>query len=251
MSRRHKPAGDVAKVSVGFLHPGHYAACFAESLTDLLFYDATHHQRTMHEFGKIGKECGSGGIVDGRNMLAKAMCDDSPADWLFMVDSDMGFAPDTIDLLIQQADPVTRPVVGGLAFAHKTDGRGEFFGIRYKAQPTLYRFVETDDKVGVVPIFDYPRNELVEVDATGGACLLIHRTVFETVRAKYGDQWFSPITVPKGPTTFSEDLSFCLRLQFCHIPLHVHTGIKTTHDKGGVFLDEDYFDRQQKELAHG
>jgi hypothetical protein len=31
--------------------------------------------------------------------------------------------------------------------------------------------------------------------------------------------------------------------------VHVHTGIKTTHDKGGVFLDEEFFDRQQAALC--
>ncbi len=244
MNRRRQPQD---KVTIGFLHPGHYASCFAESLQDVILCDATGPQRIIsHPFGKLGKECGSGGIVDGRNMLAKTMCDESAAEWLFMVDSDMGFAADTIERLIAAADPADRPVVGALAFAHKTNGKADFYGIKYRAQPTLYRFVETDDKVGVVPIFDYPRDELVVVDATGGACLLIHRSALVTVREKYGDTWFDPITLPKGPTKFSEDLSFCLRLQFCKIPLHVHTGIKTTHDKGGVFLDEDYFDRQQK-----
>jgi hypothetical protein len=235
----------VAKVSIGFIHPGHYSACFAESLSDLLLFDLSGPQRTAHDHGKIGKECGSGGIVDGRNLLAKTMLDESAADWLFMVDSDMGFAPDILERLIDAADPDTRPVVGGLAFAHKTDGRGEFFGIRYRAQPTLYTFVETADKVGVVPTFDYPRDELVAVDATGGACVLVHRSVFVEVRDRYGDVWFDPVTVPKGPTKFSEDLSFFLRLGFCRIPVHVHTGIKTTHDKGGVFLDEEFYDRQQ------
>ena len=234
-------------VSVGFLHPGHYAACFAESLQDLMFVDMTGNQRVIsHAFGKMGKSCGSGGIVAGRNQLAKVMCDESPAEWLFMVDSDMGFAPDTLERLIAAADPIERPVVGGLCFAHKTDGKAEFYGVRYRACPTLYDFVDLPDKVGFAPRLDYPRNELVAVSATGGACVLIHRTVLESVRAKYGDVWFDAITHPKGPTVFSEDLSFCIRVAGCGFPLYVHTGIKTTHDKGGVFLDEAFYDDQQR-----
>ena len=39
-------------ISVGFLHPGHYAACFAESLQDLLFADLTGPQRIVsHDYG--------------------------------------------------------------------------------------------------------------------------------------------------------------------------------------------------------
>jgi hypothetical protein len=237
-------------VSVGFLHPGHYSACFAESLKDLVFADAMGNQRIVaHDFGQIGKECGSAGIVDGRNKLAAVMCDESEAEWLFMVDSDMGFGADTVERLIAAADPVTRPVVGGLAFAHKTDGKASFFGVRYRTQPTIYRWHEDDDKVGVVPQFDYERDAMVECIATGGACVLIHRTILERIRDKYGDVWFNPITHPKGPTTFSEDLSFCLRVAGLGIPLWVHTGIKTTHDKGGVFLDEEFYDAQQAAKA--
>ena len=232
-------------VTVGYLHPGHLAACFARSMRDLLFYDLANDQRIVsHRFGELDKECGSGGIFEGRNALAKAMCDDSEAEWLFMVDSDMGFGEDIVERLIAAADPERRPVVGGLAFAMKSDGRSSNYGVKYLAQPTLYDLYEDDDRIGVVPRFDYPRNKLVTVAATGGACLLIHRTALETVRAKYGDVWFDTIRHPKG-AHFSEDISFCVRLAACGIPLHVHTGIRTTHDKGGVFYDEAFFDAQQ------
>lgn len=236
----------VGQVSVGFLHPGYYAACFAESLQDILFHDLAHQQRIVsHPHGKMGKECGSGGIVAGRNKLAQAFLDESESEWLFMVDSDMGFAADTVEQLILNADKFSRPVLGALCFAMKTDGRASFYGIRYRATPTLYEFVETDTQVGFVPLFDYPRDQVVKVAATGAACVLIHRRALEAVRRKYGDVWFDPITHPKGPTTFSEDLSFSVRVAGCDIPLHVHTGVKTTHDKGGVFLDEDWFDKQR------
>lgn len=232
-------------VTVGFLHPGHYNACFAESLTDVMLTDLTGGQRMFsHEFGKLGKECSSGGIVSGRNQLAKVMCDESPAEWLFMVDSDMGFAADTLERLIAAADPADRPVVGALCFAHKTEARASFYGNRYRCVPTLYQFVDTGEKVGFTPMLTYPRDQLVPVAATGGACVLIHRTALEKVRAKYGDTWFDPITHPTGPTTFSEDLSFCLRLAGVDLPAFVHTGIRTTHDKGGVFLDEAFYDAQ-------
>lgn len=233
-------------VTVGFLHPGHYAACFAESLQDLMFADALGEQRIVsHDFGKVGKQCGSGGIVAGRNLLAKVMCDESSAEWLFMVDSDMGFNPDTLERLIAAADPIDRPVVGALCFAHKTDGKASFHGVRYRCCPTLYDYVELPDKVGFAPRMTYPRDQLVQVTGTGGACVLIHRTALEAVRDKYGDVWFDPLTHERGPTVFSEDLSFCVRLAGVGAPIHVHTGVRTTHDKGGVFLDEEFYDRQQ------
>jgi len=234
-------------VTVGYLHPGHLAACFAESLMDVFFFDASQPTPRIvsHQWGKMAKECGAAGVVAGRNQLAKVMLDESEAEWLWMVDSDMGFAPDTVERLIAAADPIERPVVGGLCFAHKTDGRSSFYGIRFRTTPTVYDFHEDDEKIGFVPRMAYERDVLTQCSGTGGACVLIHRSALARVRDRYGDTWFDPITHPKGPTTFSEDLSFCVRLGGVDLPVFVHTGIKTTHDKGGVFYDEEFFDRQE------
>lgn len=238
-------------VTLGYLHPGHYAACFAESLIDLLFHDAAGTARIVsHPHGKLAKECGSNGIVDGRNKLAQVTLDESAAEWLFMIDSDMGFAPDSLERLIAVADPVDRPIMGALCFAHKSDGRSSFYGVRYRAQPTIYDYVELDDRVGFVARTDYPTDEVVPVAGTGAAMVLIHRSALAAIRDRFGDHWFDAAQHPSG-TTFSEDLSFCIRAAACDLPLHVYTGVKTTHDKGGVYLDEQFFTEQQAAIGAG
>lgn len=235
-------------VTVGFLHPGHWSACFANSLLDMMFYDAANNQNVVsNPHGLASQECGAGNIHSGRNKIATDVIGGN-TEWLFMIDSDMGFAADTVDRLIEAADPTERPIVGGLAFACKSDGAGDLFARRYRACPTVYQMYETDTEVGFVPMFDYPRDQLVEVDGTGMACVLIHRSVLEKIYADHGDRWFNPIEVPKGPTgrtEFGEDLSFCIRARAAGFPIFIHTGIKTTHDKGGVFLDEGTYDLQQ------
>ena len=115
---------------------------------------------------------------------------------------------------------------------------------------TVYDFREEDDRVGFVPRMSYTRDTLQECSATGAACTLIHRTVLEGIRDKFGPVWFDPITHPKGPTTFGEDLSFCVRVAALGLPLYVDTSVKTTHDKGGVFLDEETFDVQQGQSGY-
>ena len=233
-------------VVVGHLSPGEWAACFGASLIDLMFYDLANERRVVsHPFGHMHKEAGSDQIYAGRNRVARTVLDESDAEWLWFVDSDMGFAADTVDRLVASADPVERPVVGGLCFAMKSDGSAPMFARRYRCQPTLYRMWDNADEVGFVPWFDYPRDQLIEVDATGGACLLIHRSVLELVRDRYGDHWFHHLPKPKGEGDFSEDLSFCLRLKSLDVPIHVDTSVKTTHDKGGVFLDEQTYDLQR------
>ena len=244
-----------AKVSIAFLHPGYYSACFADSLAELQFYDAGMYQRTLHPHGRMGKLCGTGDIVNSRNKLAQVFVDEADAEWLFMVDSDMSFEPDTIERLIDAAHAVERPVVGALAFALKTDGKSGR-GVRYRAQPTVYRWYEDDEQVGFTPMMclcpgdhsedcrGYERDTLQEVSATGAACMLVHRNALQAIRDKYGDVWFDTIRHPKG-ANFSEDLSFCVRIAGTGLPLFVHTGIKTGHDKGHVFLDEAYYIQQR------
>ena len=65
----------------------------------------TNHGRVIRG-GYMGVRYGTGGIVEARNTVARRFLSRDRADWLFWIDTDMGFAPDTIDRLIANADPV-------------------------------------------------------------------------------------------------------------------------------------------------
>lgn len=237
-------------VTVAFLNPGTWHNCFANSMLDLVFYDGAHNCRLLrHRHWRMGKETGAGNIHAARNRCAQVFLDDTEAEWLLFIDSDMGFAPDMVDRLVDSADPVERPIMGGLAFAMKSDGAAPLYARRYRTTPTLYTLAETDEDTGFVAMIDYPRDQVVSVAATGAACILLHRNALEKVRAEYGDCWFDHIPKPKGWGSFGEDLSLSLRLAACGIPIHVDTSVKTTHDKGGVYFDEETFDLQQSMLA--
>lgn len=221
----------------------------------LTAFDQFGQGRTLHPHGRVALSTGTGQLVANRNTIARVTCDESVAEWVLIVDTDSGFDPDTLERLIAVAHPVDRPIVGALSFGVKTAARAAHGGTRQIAYPTLMMWYELEDRVGFAPAKEWPRDDLMVVSGTGCHCLLVHRTVFERIRAKYaaefaaGHEWFTPITHPKGPTTFSEDLSFCLRAAACDIPVHVHTGIKTTHDKGFAFLDEEFYIHQ--EIAAG
>lgn len=216
---------------------------------ELMLRDLGHEQRIMRENGQyLRKVAGTSGVPDGRNEVTRLFLD-SDGEWLWFVDTDMGFAADTVDRLVASADPVTRPVVGGLCFAQRRIEPRPFHAARFGIIPTVYDYVELADEVGFVPREAYEVDTVVSASGTGAACLLIHRSALERVRAKYGDAWFNPTQHPTGlkgkPRSFSEDLSFCVRLASVGVPVHVDTSVKTVHEKGGVFLDEDAYDRQQ------
>ena len=230
-------------VAVGFLDPGHWSHCFGQSLIDMYLVDAHGPQRMVPHGMQLRDNAQAGGIVAGRNKVVAKFLDDTECEWLFMVDSDMGFAPDTVERLIASANPATRPVVGGLCFSLRRDGAGEFYGQKFIVVPTCFEYVDTDSEVGFRSLVDYPRDTVFQVSGTGAACMVIHRSALETLRERSGDHWYDPIHHPNGETVFSEDLSFCVRLAAADIPIYIDSGVRTTHDKGGVFLDEDEYDR--------
>lgn len=234
-------------VAVAIVDDGNWSACFGLSYRDLLLHDLTAGQRIVPNGKEMRQLSSRTSIAASRNKMARGFLD-THCDWLFMVDVDMGFAPDTVDRLIKSADPDLRPVMGALCFAMKRQRTADYWAERVRIQPTVYEYLELPDEVGFRPITDYPRDQVTQVAATGAACMVVHRTALETVRGKSGDVWFEPITHPTGdkgrPRTFSEDLSFCVRLAGVGIPIHVDTAVKTTHDKGGIFLDEETYDRQ-------
>jgi hypothetical protein len=76
----------------------------------------------------------------------------------------------------------------------------------------------------------YQPNTVTPVAGTGAAFLLIHRSALEKLRAEWGDQWFDEIRTERDERV-GEDLAFCGRLGAAGIPVHVHTGVRTTHHK--------------------
>ena len=213
------------------------------SLTRLYMSDMAGARRLM-SVGMLRKRAGSGGLVAARNKVAKTFLDQTECEWLFMVDSDMSFDADIVERLVASADRYDRPIVGALCFGMQHLHTDERFAQTMLIVPTLYEFVDTGDEVGFRTMPDYERDAMVKVAGTGAAAVLIHRRALYLIRQKYGDVWYDPITHPTGPTTFSEDLSFCVRAAGCDLPIFVDTSVQTAHDKGGIFLDQVTFEHQ-------
>lgn len=226
-------------VAVAYLHHNEITGAFLASLYKLIGQD------DAIIYPPIQNQSNSD-IATGRNQCVSAFLNQTDAEWLWFIDDDMGFPPDIVQKLLAAANPRERPVVGGLCFAYKRYEIGPEHAERFRVGPTIYKLVETATQFGYSQVSEYEPDSLVEVDATGAACLLIHRSILDGMQQVSGQTWFSHVTIPKGPsgqTTLSEDLSFCFKLHMAGIPIHVHTGAKTSHRKP-IHLDEWYFENQ-------
>ena len=202
---------------IGYVHGGTVRAEFLASMLAIMRRSVTPVDDVI--------AIGSGpNISRSRNMLVAGFLEDHDAPWLFMADTDMMLAADTLDRLIEAADPAERPVVGGLCFTENPGG---------PPLPTLYELTRDGDGQ---PAFarheSWPDDGLVQVTATGAACLLIHRDALEAVGKQAGDgaaPWFRESVI--GTSLVGEDLTFCLRCAVAGIPVHVHTGVRAGHMK--------------------
>lgn len=239
---------------------GHeWAACFGLSWADLLVADQVRQEPLMMRPGGmyLREVAGTMGVAEARNNIVRAFLAGTDGEWLFMVDTDMGFAPGIVEQLLASAAAKDVPIIGGLAFALKGKSQGKnetpLHARRYKIQPTMYRYVKTETEQGFLAYDSYERDSVQYVDGTGAACLLMHRSALEAITAAH-DAPFRPMVVrganPDGSDrVFGEDLSFCARAASLGIPIAVDTAAKTTHYKVGLFLDEETFLAQQATRA--
>lgn len=229
-------------VVVAYVNGNQVTYSWHHSMIELIGHDMANGARVLRG-GYIAMRHGTGGLVEARNKAVQTFLTEGKADWLFWVDTDMGFAPDTIDRLVASADRIERPIVAALCFSQRElhpDGMG---GWRCQATPTIYDWVQAGEQQGFAVNWDYPRDGLVRCAGTGSAAILIHRSVFEKIAAKFGPIWYNRVPNRSMGEITSEDLSFCMHAGAAGIPVHVDTSVKTTHQKL-LWLGEPDFEQQ-------
>jgi len=233
----------VTKVSIAYVHGTEVTYSWHACMMALISWDVVHHQ---HVIGGqwLATQYGTGGIVQARNDTVKQFLE-TGSDWLWWIDTDMGFAPDTVDRLIAAADPVERPIVGGLCFMNRELGPDGMGGMFVQPVPTIFDWWNDQVGGGFKANQDYDRDQLMRVAGTGSACILIHRNALEKIASKYGRSWYSPVQSTVDGSWLSEDLSLCMRAAACEIPVFVDTSVKTSHWKH-MWLDERMCDRIQR-----
>lgn len=241
------------------VNPGSVGMWFTKSMIDLVHNDVAQGWNLWA--GNLWAESGAN-ISEKRNELVRMFLD-SDGEWLLMMDSDMVFPPDTIARLMGAANRVDAKVIGGLCVMV-----GELGPI-----PTIYQF-DQQGRGGITAVqLDYQDDAIVQVAATGGACLMVHREALEAYRqAQQANKtwlldhkddpllrellardmvndpsedhgWFSERTrgrriVADGKAVdfehwISEDIEFCLRLGSLGYEVWVDCTLEIGHRKHG------------------
>lgn len=218
------------RVTVGWIDPGQVDGAFMTSMLELF------RARSEKIDGIVRIE---GGLLSRqRNEVVKTFLDHTTSEWLLMIDSDEQMPILAFDKLVAAAHRELRPVVAGLYFG--TWPRGELF-----PTPVPHLYNRADDGVGVIPIFDYPADRIIEIDAAGTGCILVHRDILEEFRANAdaheGDAWCWFRDLPLGGQWLGEDLYFCRRIRQLGHRIHAHTGAILKHRRR-YWLDDTQFE---------
>ena len=214
------------RVCIGMVNNGTIDALLAMDLIHIAKEKDGHFDH-MVQVGNVGLTTRS------RNVVVKTFLETTNANWLLMIDSDERLSLDTWHKLIDSAHDKDRPIVSGLVFAAFFDGEDAL-----RPVPTIYLM---DSEKGLQPIDDYPENQLIEVDAVGTGCILIHRSVLLEMQKQatpnQGKNWAWFVEGAIDGTYFGEDLLFSKRLKSMGYKIFAHTGAILPHHKQ-FWLDE-------------
>jgi len=113
---------------------------------------------------------------------------------IFMADTDQRYSENVLMQLLSYGLPVV------YARVHR----------RYPPfDPILYRLEESSGEYYSVPAEEWKNNSLIEIDATGGGCLLIESSVFFDIRYP----WYRTIPRNNWHGPMGEDILFCRKLK--------------------------------------
>lgn len=159
-----------ADTLVAFCHNGSVATCFMNSLFGAFRYDAQqaangHRQRLAEYHDASGPY-----IHDNRARIASYFLDHTDYQWLWMLDNDIRFSPDTVHRMFEEIEE--RDIkLAAAAYWIKYGDQGLYLSWLLFAREGIRALNELPDTT-----------DPVEVTATGMGCTLIHRDVLEDIR---------------------------------------------------------------------
>jgi len=214
------------KICIGMVNNGTINSLLAQDLIHIAI-DPSQRFHNLVQVGNIGLTTRS------RNIVIKTFLETTEAAWLLMIDSDERLSLEVFKKLVDAAHDKERPIVSGLVFAAFFDNEDAL-----RPVPTIYKM---DAEKGLEAIDAYPLDEVIEVDAVGTGCLLIHRSVLLEMQKQttpnQGKDWAWFVEGAINGTYFGEDLLFSKRLQSIGYKIHAHTGAILPHHKQ-FWLDE-------------
>lgn len=164
-------------------------------------------------------------VYDARNQIMQYALEKGGYDYILWIDSDMTFEPDMMERMFRSIGD--RDMLTALCI-----------GRRPPFKPCIYKELTVKQEgLGISPTaenwYDYPRDQITEIEGCGFACVLQKISMLETM---------SIFGVPFFPIAgLGEDLAFCWRARKMDFRIWCDTSIKIGHIMR-LSVDEDFRD---------
>lgn len=176
----------------------------------------------LQKLGEVTLHMKSGALIyTSRNDLA-TMAIQMNADYVFWLDSDMVFKPDTLIRMMDTLKKNDLDILTGLYFRRVPP-----------YTPVLFDQLDIDGTVCYWSEFKDIPDKLFEVGGCGFGCVLMKTDVFFDVQGKFG-QMFAPIA------NNGEDVAFCWRARECGYKIYCDPTVICGH-VGYSVVDDQFF----------
>ena len=190
----------------------------SKGITDPAFAQALKLLQIQEPFDKyeVNYVAGADSAV-ARNLLAEK----SVGDYIFFIDDDVLPPLNAIQKL----------------FSHKKDFvSGLYFAKQEPHFPQIFTHnKETKERYDAV--YDYPKDELIEVDACGAGCMLINRDIFKKLKQPY----FQYIPKSEDKPRKGEDFFFCEKVKKAGFKIYCDTSVICRHI-GTKYIGPDHWE---------
>lgn len=199
---------------------------FMQGVTDVMLHGGVKIATTLRSQGnQIGRQ---------RETIVKAWYEQNKSDWILWVDSDVVISPDAFRKLWDKRDAVERPILTGVYFT--TDTPEESLMV---PSPTVFKFVQVGNEIGIKRIHPLPENEFMQVGAAGMGFVLMHRSVITRIlEVLPNTPIFTEVGVHKQ--FMGEDIFFFSLCDKAEIPVWCDTSATVPHMKRFSF-DVNYY----------
>lgn len=209
-----------------FISPGNVDNRFLDSITNSQFHN-------KDQWTPIGA---SSARINLARTEATNLFLQSNAEWAWYIDTDMVFDATVLPRLLRTAKEKKAKVVGGLCFVYDK-ARNTIVANAYKRNED-----QEEGQLRYAQAISYPA-EAFEVDATGSACLLVHRWALEDVQKKYEHSfypWYDETYDPLSKLNIGPDLTFCERLKEAGHTIWYEPRAKVGHLRQEIISEREY-----------
>lgn len=213
-------------ISLAWCDNGNVDGKFMHGVANVLLESGVKFESTI-------RSCGNQ-IARQREYVIRHWYEQNKAEWLLWVDSDIVISPEKFLKLWNRKDKDKHPIVTGVYFTTNTPEEPLMV-----PAPTVFKFVEKEDTIGIMPVHPLPENTFMQVSAAGMGFVLMHRSVVDKIlEAVPNAAMFMEAGTEK--TFIGEDIYFFALCDKAGVEVWCDTGATVPHMKRFSF-DEHYY----------